>query len=254
MPASNDPNSSGPSASRGESARSPQPRKALFSWPAILAFLVLTASGLSLDLWSKDCVFRTLLSKPDVVERAKQIAPSISDPEVMLKDRGDHRPLADEPVLWKIRFTLSTNPGVVFGWNLPPVLVAIVSVITITMVFFFFASGDARAWAMHVALAFILAGALGNLYDRLLGAVYLPAVNEPIRHQVRDFINLGDIHFLPFKIGRYDNYPWIFNVADVLLVAGVLLLMLNWFLHRNDERAKGEERGAKSETAKTQAR
>ncbi len=210
----------------------------MFSLPAVLTFVFLTASGLALDLWSKDYVFRTLLAKPDVVEYARNIAPSLSGPEVMLRDRGDHRPLAEERVLGKIKFTLSTNPGVVFGLEMPPTVVAIVSVITIAMVFFFFASGDARAWAMHVALAFILAGALGNLYDRLVGAVYIPGKDVPIRHQVRDFINLGDIHFLPFKINiggqPYDNYPWIFNVADVLLVAGVLLLMLNWFLHRKD--------------------
>jgi lipoprotein signal peptidase len=223
----------------------------MFSLPAVLTFVFLTASGLTLDLWSKSCVFQTLLAKPDVVEYAKQHTHSLSSPEVMLRDRGDHKPLAEERVLGKIKFTLSTNPGVVFGLEMPPAVVAVVSVITIAMVFFFFASGDARAWAMHVALAFILAGALGNLYDRLLGAVCLPGMDNPIRHQVRDFINLGDIHFLPFKIGEYDNYPWIFNVADVLLVAGVLLLMLNWFLHRNDERSKGDERGAKGETAKT---
>jgi lipoprotein signal peptidase len=213
----------------------------MFSLPAVLTFVVLTVSGLTLDLWSKACVFHTLLAKPDVVEYAKQHAHSIAGPEAMLRDRGDHRPLAEERVLGKIKFTLSTNPGVVFGLEMPPAVVAVVSVVTIAMVFFFFASGDARAWTMHVALAFILAGALGNLYDRLLGAVYIPAVDNPIRHQVRDFINLGDIHFLPFKIGPYDNYPWIFNVADVLLVAGVLLLMLNWFLHRNDDKVPAKK-------------
>ena len=249
MPAANNTDPSDTSALRGEQTQAPKPRKALFSLPAILTFIILTASGLTLDLWSKDYVFTTLLAKPEVVEYAQLHAQTSSSPEVMLKDRGDHRPLAEENVWGKVKFTLSTNPGVVFGLEMPPVLVAIVSVITIAMVFFFFASGDSRAWTMHVSLAFILAGALGNLYDRLLGAVYIPAMDAmgPIRHQVRDFINLGDIHFLPFKIGPYDNYPWIFNVADVLLVAGVMLLMLNWFMHRNDDRLK-------SETAKTQTR
>jgi len=231
---SDNPTPTQPSAARGRQAPAPGPRKAMFSLPAVLAFVILTAGGLALDLWSKNYVFHSLLAKPDVVEYAQRNAQSFSGPEAFLKDRGDHRPLAEERVLGKIKFTLSTNPGVVFGLEMPPTVVAIVSVITIAMVFFFFASGDARAWTMHVALAFILAGALGNLYDRLLGAVYVPAMDNPIRHQVRDFINLGDIHFLPFKIGGYDNYPWIFNVADVLLVAGVLLLMLNWFINRKE--------------------
>ena len=35
--------------------------------------------------------------------------------------------------------------------------------------------------------------------------------------QVRDFLDLSDI-----------GYPWVFNVADVLLVAGVGILMIAW--------------------------
>ena len=66
---------------------------------------------------------------------------------------------------------------------------------------------------MHAALAFILAGALGNLYDRLFGAVSIPGF-EPIRYQVRDFIDCSELY-----------YRWVFNVADMLLVIGVAMLI-----------------------------
>jgi len=65
-------------------------------------------------------------------------------------------------------------------------------------------------------MALILAGALGNLYDRLFSEI-APLGMAPIERNVRDFMDLGDLY-----------YPWIFNVADVLLVVGVALLCLHW--------------------------
>ena len=62
-----------------------------------------------------------------------------------------------------------------------------------------------------VGIALIAGGALGNLHDRLL------RVGFDGRHGVVDFLKL--------------NYPWggswpTFNVADVALLAGVVLLLL----------------------------
>ncbi len=215
---------------------------AIHSLPALAAFVLITAAGLGLDLWSKSHVFNSLLSRPGLAEEVRPLAQKAErnefNPQDVLPFLNLH-----EKVGWNIKFTLSTNPGVVFGIAMPRVAVAIVSAVTICLVFYFFAAGDARAWMLHVALAFILAGALGNLYDRLFSQVSIPGMAAPIEHQVRDFVDLGDIHFLPFKINvgghEYDNYPWIFNVADVLLVAGVGLLTVNWIVH--GRRAKGEK-------------
>ena len=71
---------------------------------------------------------------------------------------------------------------------------------------------------LHVALAFVLAGALGNLYDRLWSQVRLPG-DGVIKYEVRDFIDCSGLY-----------YPWVFNVADVLLVVGVAMLLLHSFL------------------------
>ena len=72
--------------------------------------------------------------------------------------------------------------------------------------FWLFIRKAAADWRLTSALALIMAGALGNCYDRLaLG-------------QVRDFV-----HFHVDSIG----FDWaIFNFADNMLVAGALILML----------------------------
>jgi signal peptidase II len=79
-----------------------------------------------------------------------------------------------------------------------------------------FATSTSRHWWMHVALALILGGAIGNLYDRMFSSVALPDL-PPIRNHVRDFIDASDL-----------GYPWIFNLADAWLVIGVAMLAITW--------------------------
>jgi signal peptidase II len=64
-----------------------------------------------------------------------------------------------------------------------------------------------------VALGLITAGALGNLYDRATHG------------QVRDFILMLE-HY----------WPYIFNIADVLLCIGVPLLMICWIFQPDPRR------------------
>ena len=68
----------------------------------------------------------------------------------------------------------------------------------------------------------ILAGAMGNFYDRMIAAVRIPNLPEPITLQVRDFLDFSEVHVLGL------NYPYIFNIADVWLVIGVGILLLHW--------------------------
>jgi signal peptidase II len=72
----------------------------------------------------------------------------------------------------------------------------------------------ATAWD-SLAKALILGGAFGNLWDRMRF------------HAVRDFI---DLHF-----GSY-RYP-TFNVADIALVVGIVMLLLKSFRREPSERA-----------------
>jgi signal peptidase II len=185
-----------------------------------MAFLAVAAGGLAADLCSKHYVFRWMLQEPSIPRRvevagqnaalAGRQAPSPTD---TLRALDLHRNICPG-----VRFTLSTNPGIVFGLSMPRWLVGIASVAAILLVCIFFCASGARARLFHVGLACVLAGALGNLHDRLFSRVALPG-DGAISYQVRDFIDCSGLY-----------YPWVFNVADMLLVAGVATLLLYSFI------------------------
>ncbi|MBL7134895.1 MAG: signal peptidase II [Phycisphaerae bacterium] len=187
---------------------------------AVVLFLAITAISLVADLWSKQAVFSSLLADPNVPIRTRAIllarGPDL-EPRDVLKALDLHHKVGAG-----LRLSLSTNPGVVFGLPMPPTLVAVATVVTILLVGWFFAVSPAGARWTHAALGLILAGALGNFYDRMIAAVWIPNLPTPITLQVRDFLDLSEVHVLGL------NYPYIFNVADVWLVIGVGILLLHW--------------------------
>ena len=94
----------------------------------------------------------------------------------------------------------------------------------------------------HIAVGLILAGGLGNLFDRIVIGV------------VRDFLHMLPGWPLPFKWkypatlgGGTEIFPWVFNVADVMLLTGMALLMLH--INRVEHRRKVVESAAESKTA-----
>jgi len=94
-----------------------------------------------------------------------------------------------------------------------------VSIAAIVFLIFLFTASDRRR-IYQVLLGMLMAGVLGNLYDRVtLG-------------YVRDMI-----HALPRWPGFF---PWIFNVADSLLCVGVgMIVLIN--LIRPRERMMNDE-------------
>jgi|WetSurMetagenome_2_1015567.scaffolds.fasta_scaffold179326_2 lipoprotein signal peptidase len=116
-----------------------------------------------------------------------------------------------------LRFECSKNPGVVFGLNfvsalgLDPsyarIVTAVLTLATVGLIFYVFATSKAAQRWLHVWCGLVMAGALGNLYDRLLFGY----VRDMI-HVTRS-IQIGD-----WSIG----WPYVFNVADVYLVVGVV--------------------------------
>ena len=184
------------------------------NWRALAILIILTLGGLAADLVSKEAVFADLLDQPDIPARVKAIEQSSLrelESDEMLQALRLRRQVAPG-----VRFTLSTNSGVVFGWPMPRPVVAGATVLTMVLVVGFFATSPVRAYWLHAALALILAGALGNLYDRLLSVVQIPG-GGTIRYQVRDFLDCSQI-----------GYRWIFNVADAWLVLGVAILTVQW--------------------------
>ena len=75
------------------------------------------------------------------------------------------------------------------------------------LIFYVFASSRAAQRWLHIWCGLVMAGALGNLYDRIFFGY------------VRDMIHFtGSIEIG----GRSIGWPYVFNVADVYLVVGVV--------------------------------
>jgi len=189
-------------------------RQAATCLAAWALFLAVAAAGTAADLLTKHHVFSSLLNDPALQRRAAEVHAADyfrASPNQVLQT-------FQRRAVWRVRWTLSTNPGVVFGWSMPPWAVLIATFLTVTLVGIFFATTPAGAVVRHAALGCILAGAMGNLYDRLFSEVTIAGM-EPIRRNVRDFIDCSQLY-----------YPWIFNVADMLLVIGVACLAGHWLL------------------------
>jgi len=113
------------------------------------------------------------------------------------------------------------NPGIVFGIDFadylglgPGVGRALTILLTLAtggLIFYVFAaSRSAQRW-FHLSCGLVLAGALGNLYDRL------------VYGHVRDLLQItahGTI------AGLRIDWPYVFNLADVYLVVAVAALAL----------------------------
>ena len=140
------------------------------------------------------------------------------------------------------------NRGALFslGQGFQP-LFAMLSVVAIVFILvWLFAKGAARDLWLTVALAMVMGGVLGNLWDRLgvpglIWDEYAPQrelVGQPVR-AVRDWI-----HFEIAAIG----FDWpVFNIADSLLVCGAI--MLGWHAIRAEMQGDTEENEAEPNSA-----
>ncbi len=177
-----------------------------------LIFLALAVGGCALDLVSKAWIFNRL-SMPAL--RGGRWSPPIW--------------LFDEV----FGFETSLNEGGVFGLGQGHVLVfaALSVVAAIGVVYWVFSARAARDLHLTVALGFVLAGILGNLYDRL-GLHGLTWAEGLEKHKMGDPV-YAVRDFLHFKIDAI-GFDWpIFNLADSWLVCGAILLAWHAFRRPN---------------------
>jgi signal peptidase II len=151
-------------------------------WHRWLLFWSIALGGAAFDLVTKSLVFSRfpLHSRHTVVADILELQPS--------HNRG---------ALWGL------------GSNLPHsgLFFAVLSIVAAAaIVYYLFVRGAARDWAVTTALALIMAGAIGNCFDRLT------------RGYVRDFVYFH-VDAINFKCA-------IFNFADNMLVVGAVALML----------------------------
>ena len=214
-------------------ACSPPPPRAWKNPAAVILFIAVAAGGLAGDLWTKHAAFADLLTDADLPQRVAGVRRALADQNGQDPAVRDvlHGLQLSRPLALGVRVRLSTNPGVVFGLPMPRWLVQVATVVTMLLVGVFFAASRPRDHRLHVAAGLILAGALGNLYDRLFAAVSLPGL-DPIRYEVRDFLDFNAW-----------GYPWVFNVADAWLVVGVAMVFIHWLRSVPSQVASPGKRG-----------
>ena len=110
---------------------------------------------------------------------------------------------------------LAWNPGISFGWlqnDSPLAQIALLIVKAVAVVVLAIWMARSRTVLATVALGLIIGGAIGNAIDRL---AYGAVVDFALFH-----VRIGD-----------NTFNWyVFNVADVAIVAGVAALLYDSFL------------------------
>lgn len=139
--------------------------------------------------------------------------------------------------IWVIQGVLSLetslNEGALFGMGqgLTFLFAGLSLAAGVWILYWLFRRGAAQDLWLTIALAAIMAGILGNLFDRL-GLHGMTWQFETPNHQIGDrvFAVRDWIHF------QYKSFDWpVFNIADSLLVGGAGLLLRETF--RKEQRS-----------------
>ena len=185
------------------------PTENLRSPAALARFLLTMLIGLGLDLWTKRLAFARLAAGPPI--RAMD---DLGHSRWMVFSRGELASSRGYPFIpgW-LHFQVTVNEGAVFGlgqgqrWLFLVISLAAIAFLT----YLFTTSGRQRFYQFILGL--LLAGVLGNMYDRWRFGY------------VRDMLyGLPGWHW---PGGSREVFPWIFNVADVLLCVGVGLIFIH---------------------------
>ncbi|HEX7900470.1 MAG TPA: signal peptidase II [Planctomycetota bacterium] len=144
-------------------------------------FFAVALSGAFLDLWTKHAVFAHFEARP--WPREVEILPGF------------------------LSYGKTYNPGVVFGIAQKyPAFWKGVAVLAVPAILAIFFSVKRLRWILTLSLGMILAGTIGNMYDRLAHGA------------VRDFLK-----FYVVSDGQQKVWP-LFNLADSYICVGVFLL------------------------------
>jgi signal peptidase II len=139
------------------------------------------------------------------------------------------------PVIGDVfQFTFVENPGMAFGIDFGDgvkLWLSLFSVFASIGLLFYLYHVRKESFSLRFSLALILGGAIGNLIDRVFYGIFYSYA--PIFYgKVVDFL---DFDFFNFEIfGRsYDRWP-IFNIADMAVSIGVLVLLIFYRQHQSD--------------------
>lgn len=197
-----------------------------------VVFALIVVVGIALDLGSKWWTFEHVADGPAHPDAAAVKQLLEIDPATVGLALPAHDPMVVVPSV--LEFVLVLNPGAVFGAGSGKRWVFI-SFTALTLVFacYVFACWTKRGqWLTQAALALVIAGGVGNLYDRVTLGV------------VRDFLHFFPNAKLPFGLhwpsGNPELWPYISNVADKFVLIGIAVLVVKMW--RADQRAAVQER------------
>jgi signal peptidase II len=188
------------------------------AWVIFLAVIVL---GVAADLLTKHLAFAHIADRPVAVdlERVLEVKRTLGPSRVqsvVIEQLGGPPP--EIVVIPKVlSLTLVLNPGAVFGAGAGGrgffIVFTVGAMALATLMFALWTSR--RDHAAHAGIAMIIAGGLGNMYDRVFYGC------------VRDFIHpLPGVRW-PFGWDPLRNggelWPYVSNVADKLLILGVIV-------------------------------
>lgn len=124
-----------------------------------------------------------------------------------------------------VNLTFVENPGMAFGisWGDGKLILTLLTIGIAGVLVWYLRQLRTAHWAPRLAVTLILAGALGNLIDRLLygvlfgeGPLFYGKVVDFIQVDIPDITWLGELH---------THFP-VFNVADSCVTIGVILLLV----------------------------
>ena len=205
------------------------PIRSVRSVRAWSVLILISIFGLIADLWSKSWAFANVSTNPVDITREQVL--SVPD---LWRLIPPHEPMS---VIGRaLEFTLVLNPGAVFGigagqrWFF--VIFTIIAVVIALVLFVRWT--HAHDWIAHAGFGLIIAGGMGNLYDRLVFGC------------VRDFIHPLPGMELPFGIkwpgGNTELWPYVSNVADAFLIIGIIMLMFHaWRMPDETQQPESEE-------------
>ncbi|MDA0986033.1 MAG: signal peptidase II [Bacteroidetes bacterium] len=133
-----------------------------------------------------------------------------------------------------LRITFVENPGMAFGIGVnSKVLFTILTIFVTAALFYYLITLRSQSLLTRLPLALILGGAIGNMIDRIFYGVLFNS-GELFKGSVVDFIDLDfiDISFYGFELNRW----WIFNIADMSVSIGIILVLVTNFIPRNNEK------------------
>jgi len=190
------------------------PRRAWRSPLAWVVLIIVCATGVFADLGLKAWAFHNVAPDPVVLEHDEHIP--------------THQPVVIIRRLLNLH--LVKNEGAVFGIgaNQRMFFIAFTIAALVSAVAVFGRWTKANATIAHIAIGLIIAGGLGNLYDRLHFGF------------VRDFLHMLPGWSLPFGLnwpgGNSEVFPWVFNIADVMLLFGMGTMM--WYMNNLEKQRK----------------